>query len=176
MIIRRKTLIIIISVAIIFLIGYININMSTKNTFNKNEYSQYEEDCMNKTVNLNLEEETKLSFELFQLNKEKNDMGIIDHLEENIANDKLSDITRKKFEDLLIEKNAYIEMENNIKLILESKGYNKIIAIINSDDVKVVSDNDLEEEDTVRILDVIMNETNFNATQIKILKFSNIEL
>lgn len=176
MIIKRKTLVIFISIVIIFLVGYININMSTKSIFNTDEYSKYEEDYMAKTTNLNLDKEEKLSFEMFQISKEKNDMKIVEHLEKNIANEKLSDITKKKFEDLLIEKNAYIEMENNAKLILESKGYNKTIAIISSDNVRIVTDNNLEKEDTVRILDVIINETNFNASQIKILKFNNIEL
>ena len=176
MIIKRKTLVIFISIVIIFLVGYININMSTKGIFNTNEYSKYEEDFLSKTTNLNLDEEITFSFEMFQVSKEKNNMRIVEHLEKNIANEKISENTKKKFEDLLIEKNAYIEMENNINLILESKGYNKTIAIISNDNVRVVSDNNLEKEDTVRILDVIVSETNLNASQIKILKFSNIEL
>ncbi len=116
------------------------------------------------------------SFANFKLNKDKKNMDVIDHLEESISNESISDETKSQFEALLLNKNDFVEKENNIELMLQSKGYNETAVIVDSDTVKVVTNDKIEQADATKILDVIVSETNYEPEQIKIVKFDNIDL
>lgn len=116
------------------------------------------------------------SFASFKINKQKSNMDVLDHLEENLSNSVLSEATKKKFEELLYKKNNHIEAENKIELMLESKGYNETVVIVDEDAIKIVSNDKIEQEDATRILDVVVSETKFEPSQIKIVKFDNIDL
>lgn len=176
MIINKKILTIIIAVVIIFIAGYININMSIKDTINTDNYIKEEEANMSNNANVTLSNEEELNFDIFKINKEKNDLKIIDYLEGYVANGDLSNETKQKFENLLIEKNDFLAIEASIEMILASKGYEEISVIVNTNNVKVITNEELENNDTMKILDVVMNETNCNPSQINIIKFCNIEL
>ena len=116
------------------------------------------------------------SFASFKINKQKSNMDVLDHLEENLSNSVLSEATKKKFEELLYKKNNHIEAENKIELMLESKGYNETIVIVDDDTIKIVSNDKIEQKDATRILDVVVSETKYEPSQIKIVKFDNIDL
>lgn len=116
------------------------------------------------------------SFANFKLNKEKGNEDVIDHLEENLSNDAISADTKSQFEALLLNKNDYIEAEKDIELMLQTKGYNETVVIVDSDMVKVVSNDTIEQADATKILNIIVTETNYEPSQIKIVKFDNIDL
>lgn len=116
------------------------------------------------------------SFSNFALNKEKGNQDVIDHLEKSITNEALSADAKKQFEDLLLNKNEYIETEKKIELLLQTKGYKQSLVMVDSDMVKVVSNDTIEQADATKILDVIVSETNFEPFQVKIVKFDNIDL
>ncbi len=116
------------------------------------------------------------SFAKFKLNKEKGNMDVIDHLEKSLSNESISADTKQTFEALLVNKSEFVEAEKNIELMLQSKGYNETAVIVDEDTIKVVTNDSIEQADATKILDVIVSETNFEPSQIKIVKFDNIDL
>ena len=239
MIMKKETLVFITSLAIIFIIGYVNLTMSPENAFSKEDYAQFQgegstevmendlaeivegdpadvaeaasEETGNETAeagptNVAEKEVGETDFEIlgditditdlntveassdgilnalnanfasFKLNKEKGNMDVLDHLEENLSNALISDETKSQFESLLLNKNAYIEAEQDVELMLQSKGYNETVVIIDEDMIKVVTNETIEQADATKILDVIVSETNYEPSQIKIVKFDNIDL
>src|SRR5690606_9107471 len=96
------------------------------------------------------------SFANFKLNKEKGNEDVIDHLEESLSNDAISADTKSQFEALLLNKNDYIEAEKDIELMLQTKGYNETVVIVDSDMVKVVSNDKIEQADATKILNIIV--------------------
>jgi stage III sporulation protein AH len=117
-----------------------------------------------------------VSFANFKLNKEKSNMDLIDHLEENISNNLISAETKQKFENILLNKNSYIQTEQNIELMLQSKGYNESIVVVDENIVKVITNDTIEQADATKILHIIVSETSYEPSQIKIVKFDNIDL
>ena len=116
------------------------------------------------------------NFANFKLNKEKGNMDILDYLEGSLSSALISEGTKDQFEQLLLKKNSFIEAEQGIELMLQSKGYNESIAIVDESMVKVVTNDTIEQADATIILDVVVSETNYTPSQIKIVKFDNIDL
>ncbi|GEM_PF-354882 len=116
------------------------------------------------------------SFANFKLNKEKSNQDVVDHLEKSLSNETISAETKSQFEGLLLNKNEFINTEKNIELMLQSKGYNETVVIVDKDMVKVVTNDTIEQADATKILDVIVTETHYEPSQIKIVKFDNIDL
>lgn len=256
---RKETLVFLTSLAIIFIIGYINMTMTPENIFSEEDYAQLQDEISSEDSSSDLsqilensseeisgaelvevmeqtdttdiavnsgeteepevpsesdteasiaeilEEESDYvilgditdilldddavtassegifdmlnsSFANFKLNKDKKNMDVIDHLEESISNESISAETKSQFEALLLNKNDFVEKENNIELMLQSKGYNETAVIVDSDTVKVVTNDKIEQADATKILDVIVSETSYEPEQIKIVKFDNIDL
>ncbi len=257
MIMRKETLVFLTSLAIIFIIGYVNMTMVPENPFDLNDIAKVEEankpidldnnlaqiiegdmaqldgndlevleqtDKSDITINppvdtdpklvenviketdevLNAEEELdyvilgditdildknsvvasaegilnalNINFANFKLNRDKTNMDVIDHLEKSISNESISAETKNQFESLLLNKNSYVQAEKSIEIMLQSKGYNETIVIVDADMVKVVSNDTIEQADATKIKDVIVSETNYEPAQIKIVKFDNIDL
>lgn len=245
MIMRKETLVFLTSLAIIFIIGYVNMTMVPENPFDlNNDIAKIEE--ANKPVNLDedlaqiiegdmtdlkkndltkiLEQTDKsdittnppvsgpqlvenepdyvilgditdilnnnsveassdgilntlnINFANFKLNRDKSNMDVIDHLENTISNESISSETKSQFEGLLLNKNEYVQTENSIEMMLQSKGYNETIVIVDADAIKVVTNDSIEQADATKIKDVIVSETNYEPAQIKIVKFDNIDL
>ena len=101
---------------------------------------------------------------------------MLDYLEGSLSSALISDNTKDQFEQLLLKKNSFIEAEQGIELMLQSKGYNESIAIVDESMVKVVTNDTVEQADATIILDVVVSETNYTPSQIKIVKFDNIDL
>jgi hypothetical protein len=117
-----------------------------------------------------------ISFANFKLNKEKANMDVLDYLEESLSSPAISDDTKAQFEQILLKKNSFIEAEQGIELMLQSKGYNESVAIVDESMVKVITNDTIEQADATIILDVVVSETNYTPSQIKIVKFDNIDL
>lgn len=282
MIMRKETLVFLTSLAIIFIIGYVNMTMLPENVFNEEDYAQLEEDLQADVVDNDVEDENKGGIELvevlekmdttdmtvnppedvptlaevedmvkgvheeaeaevpqdvataeepaeeasaeeeaavaevvedeldyvilgditnildgkdsvvansggvidmlnssfanFKLNKEKGNQDVIDHLEKSLSNESISADTKNQFEALLINKTQFVEAEQDIELMLQTKGYNQTVVIVDEDMVKVVSNDTIEQADATKILNIIVSETNYEPAQIKIVKFDNIDL
>lgn len=143
------------------------------------EYKEQLDETGNTIVDLtdvaqaNASENIDISFQNFKINKAKANLDIVDHLEENLTNEALSDEVKIKFEEMLVEKNKNIQIENNIEIALQAKGYKDMVSIIGNENAKIITNIDLEKSDVTKILDVVMSETKFSATQIKIVKYNN---
>lgn len=214
MIMRKETLVFLASLAIIFIIGYVNMNLTPDNAFEDLEIVQQEEadlegeiaeiveggvnevdiaeilpdtdfEILGDITDLTGAEEASsegvigminISFANFKLNKAKANMDVLDYLEESLSSSVISDDTKAQFEQLLLKKNSFIETEQGIELMLQSKGYNESIVIVDESMVKVITNDTIEQADATVILDVVVTETNYEPSQIKIVKFDNIDL
>jgi stage III sporulation protein AH len=214
MIMRKETLVFLASLAIIFIIGYINMSLTPDNAFDDLETVQQEEadlegdiaeiveggvnevdfaeilpdtdfEILGDITDLTGAEEASsegvigmlnTSFSNFKLNKAKANMDVLDYLEESLSSSMISEDTKAQFEQLLLKKNSFIEAEQGIELMLQSKGYNESIVIVDESMVKVVTNDTIEQADATVILDVVVTETNYEPSQIKIVKFDNIDL
>lgn len=205
---KKETFIFITSLALILIIGYINLIMS-KNVDKEGqifdeaalekrqeEFAQLSNDVTDKndlgsildssstestsnTGTLNVSSTTDnldVSFENFKISKAKSNLEIVDQIERTISSSDISDDAKAKFEDLLLAKNKQIQMESSVELMLKSKGYDNFVCIVNTSSVKIIANKDIEKTDMLKILDVVMSETKFDAQQIKIVKFNNKEL
>lgn len=196
MIMKKETLVFLTSLAIIFIIGYVNMTLAPKNdNFNGEEYANVQDQLSadaevlgditdvtdlkatdKKDVSVVKTDALNVSFANFKLNKEKSNMELIDHLEGNLSNNLISSDTKQKFENLLLNKNNYIETEHNLELMLQSKGYNESLVVVDQNIIKVITNDSIEQADATKILDVIVSETKYEPSQIKIVKFDNIDL
>ena len=196
MIMTKETLVFLTSLAIIFIIGYVNMTLAPKNDkFNGEEYANVQDQLSadtevlgditdvtdlkatdKKDVPVVKTDALNVSFANFKLNKEKSNMELIDHLEGNLSNNLISSDTKQKFENLLLNKNNYIETEHNLELMLQSKGYNESLVVVDQNIIKVITNDSIEQADATKILDVIVSETKYEPSQIKIVKFDNIDL
>lgn len=214
MIMRKETLVFLASLAIIFIIGYINMSLTPDNAFDDLETGQKEQTSLGGDVtqiiesgvdkvdlaeileesdyeilgditDINVAKEASsegvlgvlsASFANFKLNKEKGNIDVLDHLEGSLSSALISDDTKNQFEQLLLKKNSFIEAEQGIELMLQSKGYNESVVIVDESMVKVVTNDTIEQADATIILDVVVSETNYIPSQIKIVKFDNIDL
>ena len=215
MIMRKETGVFLASLAIIFIIGYINMSLTPYNAFDDLETGQMEPadlegdiaeiieggvnevdfaevlpeetdyEILGDITDLSSAEEASsegvlgvlnASFANFKLNKEKSNMDVLDYLEESLSSSLISDETKEQFEQLLLKKNSFIEAEQGIELMLQSKGYNESVAIVDESMVKIVTNDTIEKADATVILDVVVSETNYTPSQIKIVKFDNIDL
>lgn len=199
---KKETFIFITSLALILIIGYINIIMSNQDIeqplydeealaerqaefASEDSYMLSEDDSENVTditdtsdisIVSGTTEDIDVSFENFKMSKAKNNLEIVDQLEKNISSEILSSETKTKFEGLLLVKNNQIQMENNIEIMLKSKGYNNIAAVVSNNSIKIITNTDIEKADASKILDVVVSESSYNPQQIKIVKFDNKEL
>lgn len=201
MIMKKETLVFLASLAIIFIIGYVNMTLAPKDVFNPDENEIVQDESVtdneifgditditdltdlanneneeNSDVPVIQTNEMNISFANFKLTKEKSNLDIVDQLEESLSNSLISEATKEKFESFLLNKNNYIEKEKDIELMLQSKGYNESIVVVDAEFIKVITNDTIEQADAVKILDVIVSETNYEPSQIKIVKFDNIDL
>lgn len=212
MIMRKETLVFLASLAIIFIIGYINMSLAPDNIFKDDETGQLEQadndiaeivegginevdiagilpeadyEIIGDITDLTGAEQASsegvlgmlnASFANFKLNKEKGNMDVLDYLEESLSSSLISEDTKAQFEQLLLKKNSFIGAEQGIELMLQSKGYNETVAIVDESMVRVVTNDTIEQADATIILDVVVSETKYEPSQIKIVKFDNIDL
>lgn len=247
MILKKETLVFLTSLAIIFIIGYVNLTMGPKDEFNPDEYAQMQEETNSEEASVDIVETSEkatdetqtasesegvegiseilgditditdvavtegteepqeentaesgdksstdepkdtsavagnsenlnMSFASFKLSKEKSNMEIVDQLEQNLSSSTISEATKKQFEDLLLNKNNYIKKEQSIELMLQSKGYDESVVVVDEKMIKVITNDTIEQADATKILDVVVSETSYEPSQIKIVKFDNIDL
>lgn len=68
---------------------------------------------------------------------------------------------------------AFTMSEAQIENLVTAKGYQDCVAFMSDESISVVVANggaELSEQDVARIMDIVMNETGYKATQIKILE------
>lgn len=200
---KKETFIFLASLALILIIGYINVVMSNKDDFDtpvfddaallekQEEFADMLSDSTDTSNSSDIsgmsditdiitvasnDESVDVSFENFKISKAKNNLEIVDQIEKTLSNDTISEATKQKFEELLVTKNNQIQMENNLEIMLQSKGFDDFVCVVSNNSVKVITNRDIEKADANKILDIVISETKYGAQQIKIVKFNNKEL
>lgn len=107
----------------------------------------------------------------YRLSRDKLRANSVDRLNNIVDNEQTTEDVRSKAQEDIIEIGKVSENELQIEGLVKSKGFDEALVFITDEDIKVVvSAEELTEQDTVKILDIVMNETEFEAESIKIMK------
>lgn len=107
----------------------------------------------------------------FRLSRDKLRANAVDRLDDIVNNDKTAEDVRTKAQEEIIKIGNISEKELQIEGLVKSKGFEEALVFITDEDIKVVvSSNDLNEQEVVKILDIVKSETSFDTEAIKIMK------
>lgn len=94
----------------------------------------------------------------------------IDRLNEIVNNDNTNNEMRTNAQEKIMNIGNISETELAIEGLVKAKGFEEALAFFTDKDIKiVVSKDELSEQDMVKILDLVMGETNLDASNIKIM-------
>lgn len=107
----------------------------------------------------------------FRLSRDKLRASAVDRLDDIVNNDKTADDVRTKAQEEIMIIGNISEKELQIEGLVKSKGFEEALVFLTDEDIKVVvTSNDLNEQEVVKILDIVKSETTFNSDAIKIMK------
>ncbi len=107
----------------------------------------------------------------FRLSRDKLRANAIDRLDNIVTNEKTAEDLRSKAQEEIIKIGNISEKELQIEGLVKSKGFDDALVFLTDEDIKVVvSTEDLNEQEVVKILDIVKSETSFDADAIKIMK------
>lgn len=107
----------------------------------------------------------------YRLSRDKLRASLIERLNEIINNEKTSDEIRKEAQQEIIRIGNTTELELYIESLIKAKGFEDALVFLKDDSARVVvSTDELMEQDVMKILEIIKNETNIDPSNIKIMK------
>ncbi len=107
----------------------------------------------------------------YRLSRDKLRASLVDRLDEIINNANTTEIIRSDAQKEIMEIGSNSEIELQIEGLIKAKGYDDAIVFLTNKDIKiVVSAVELEEQDMVKILDIVKSETEYETNNIKIMK------
>ena len=107
----------------------------------------------------------------YRLSRDKLRAGMVDKLDEIVKDAQTTEDVRSKAQGEIIKIGDISEKELQIEGLVKSKGFEEALVFLTDKDIKVVVLKDeLTEQDTVIILDIVKSETTFDASNIKIMK------
>lgn len=130
-------------------------------------------------INMNIEEaiskennlQSKNYFVEYRLARDRMRGNLVERLKEIITDDKSSSEMIDKAQNEIMRIGNITESELYMEGLIKAKGFDDVLVFLKEDGVKVVvSADELLEQDVIKILDVVKNETNLEASQIKIMK------
>ena len=106
-----------------------------------------------------------------RLARDKLRAGLIDRLNEIVNNDNTNDEMRVDAQKKIMKIGDVSEKELTIEGLVRAKGFEEVLAFLTDENVKIIVFKDeLSEQDIVKILDIVMGETDLDASNIKIMK------
>ncbi|HSH36384.1 SpoIIIAH-like family protein [Schnuerera sp.] len=106
-----------------------------------------------------------------RLSRDKLRAGLIDRLNEIVNNDNTNDEIRTEAQKKIMKIGELSEKELVIEGLIKAKGFEEVLIFLTDENAKViVSIDELTEQDVVKILDVVIGETNLDTSNIKIMK------
>ena len=106
-----------------------------------------------------------------RLSRDKLRAGLIDRLNEIVNNENSSQEMITDAQKRIMEIGDISENELAIEGLIKSKGFEEALVFITDKDAKVVVETDeLVEQDIVQILEIVLNETDFDASNVNIIK------
>lgn len=141
---------------------------------NEENISQLTED-INSSIEETLSREENLKsnnyFIEYRLARDKMRGNLVERLKEIVEDEKSSSEMITKAQNEIIRLGNLSEKELYIEGLVKAKGFEEVLVFLKEDGVKVVvSADELTEQDVVKILEIVKNETNFDSANIKIMK------
>lgn len=105
-----------------------------------------------------------------RLSRDKLRANLVDRLDTIINHEKTEAEVRKEAQQEIIKLGKISEEELQMEGVIKSKGFEEALVFINDEEIKVVvSTNDLNQQEMVKILDVVQSQTGIDADKIKIM-------
>lgn len=129
----------------------------------------------NAIIGKNISKEASLSSKNYfieqRLSRDKLRAGLIQRLNEIVNNDNTTDEIRTEAQKKIIKIGDISEKELIIEGLIKAKDFDDVLVFITDENAKVVVLRDeLTEQDVVKILDIVMGETNLDTSSIKVMK------
>ena len=145
--------------------------LDSKVTGSIDEITKETEDIIEETVAKEDSIRSKNYFIEQRLSRDKLRAGLIDRLNEIVNNDNTNDEVRAEAQKKIMDIGEISEKELTIEGLIKAKGFDDVLVFLTDESAKVVVSTDkLTEQDVVKILDIVMGETNLEASNIKIME------
>ncbi|NLJ79201.1 MAG: SpoIIIAH-like family protein [Tissierellia bacterium] len=106
-----------------------------------------------------------------RLSRDKLRAGLIDRLNEIIDNDNTNSEVKAEAQKRIMRIGDASEKELIIEGLSKSKGFKEVLVFLTDESAKIiVLKDELTQQDTVKILDIVMGETDLEPSNIKIMK------
>lgn len=108
-----------------------------------------------------------------RLSRDKQRASTIDRLNEIVNNENSSQEMITEAQKKIIEVGDISEKELTIEGLIKAKGFEEALVFLTNNNAKVVVETkELTEQDVVQILEIVVNETDLDAVNVKIMKKS----
>ncbi len=153
-----------------------------KNDFELVDVDSFDEEKINEVINTSNENiEEAMSKELhsgnrnyfveYRLSRDKLRANLVERLEDIVNNSNTDEKVRTEAQTEIMKIGKLSEKELQIEGLVKSKGFDEALVFLTDNDIKViVSSEDLNEQEMVKILEIVKSETEFDMNNIKIIK------
>lgn len=145
--------------------------LDTKNFEDIEEMTKNTEENIQEAINREDSLRSKNYYIEQRLSRDKLRAGLIDRLNEIVNNDNTNEEMRTEAQKKIMKIGELSEKELVVEGLIKAKGFDDVLIFLTDESAKVVvSTEELNEQDVVKILDVVMTETDLEASNIKIMK------
>lgn len=114
---------------------------------------------------------SKNYFVEYRLSRDKLRASLVDRLDEMVNNENTNKTMMDEAQKEIIKLGNISEKELQMEGLIKGKGYEDALVFLTEEDLKVVvSIDELNEQDMVKILEIVHSETNYETSNIKIMK------
>lgn len=114
---------------------------------------------------------SKNYFVEYRLSRDKLRANLVERLDGIVNNTNTSEESRAEAQKEIMKIGSISEKELQIEGLVKGKGYEDALVFLTEKDIKVVvSSGELEEQDMVKILDIVKSETEYTMDNIKIMR------
>ncbi|SHH30998.1 stage III sporulation protein AH [Caloranaerobacter azorensis DSM 13643] len=107
----------------------------------------------------------------YRLSRDKLRANLVERLNDIVNNEKTDEETRKKAQEEIMRIGNISEKELLIEGLIKAKGFEDVLVFLKNDSVRVIVSADvLNEQDVIKILEIVKSETNLEPSAIKIMK------
>lgn len=107
----------------------------------------------------------------YRLSRDKLRGTLVERLDQIVNNSNTKEESRIEAQKEIMRIGSISEKELQIEGLVKGKGYEDVLVFLTEKDIRVVvSSSDLQEQDMVKILDIVKSETEYTMDNIKIMK------
>lgn len=106
-----------------------------------------------------------------RLSRDKLRAQLVDRLDEIVNNDNSSQEMVTEAQEKIMDIGYITEKELSIEGLIKAKGFEEVLVFLTGNNAKIVVDiEELTEQDVVKILDIVLGETDLDASNVEIMK------